>query len=168
MATFMKKNVNMGLLFLLIATLVCFAAFAIYYQQTYLGLINEYENKTGEAKSLLDTLQYEKLRLNQTSYQLSVKSEREKGLSTEYETVRTAKEKLELEKATLQSNLEVTKSDLAQKEAELTLTKNSLEAEKARVAEKETEISSLNSRVSQLTAEKNALCAKVVQLGGTC
>ena len=82
---YMKRNVNLGLLFLMVATLIAFAGFATYYQATFLNLSLSYEDKMAKIDALAETLNVEKVKLNQTSTQLQVKAEREKDLSVKYD-----------------------------------------------------------------------------------
>lgn len=165
---YMKRNVNLGLLFLMVAILISFAGFAAYYQTTFFNLSESYEDKTSKIDSLVENLNLEKTRLNQTSYQLSVKAEREKDLSGKYDALREVKEQLESDKALLQSELTTTKSKLSSSKAELESTKSSLTAAESLITEKDAEIASKNSQISSLNSEKNALCSQVQALGGIC
>ena len=147
---YMKRNVNLGLLFLIVATLIAFAGFATYYQTTFFNLSTSYEEKLGKIDTLAETLSVEKTKLNQTSYQLQVKAEREKDLSSKYDSLREVKEQLELDKALLQSELTTTKSTLSSTKAELSATQSSLTVAQNTITEKESEISSLKSQRSAL------------------
>lgn len=165
---YMKRNVNLGLLFLMVATLISFAGFATYYQATFFNLSTSYEDKISKIDQLAENLDLEKTKLNQTSYQLSVKAEREKDLSSKYDALRNVKEQLEKDKTLLQSELTTTKSELSSSKAELSSTKSSLTAAESLIAEKDSVIASKNSQISSLNSEKNALCAQVESLEGTC
>ncbi len=105
---FMKKNVNFGLMLIIIAILVGFTGFSIYYQNNYLKLSKDYKGKVGELNQISNTLQTERTKLNQTSLQLEIKEEREQDISSKYNTLRSLKEQLEVEKSNL-------KADVAQK-----------------------------------------------------
>jgi len=157
----MKKNVNLGLLFLIVAILVSFAGFAAYYQTTFFDLTKSYEDKVGKIDNLVDTLSLEKTKLNQTSTQLQVKAEREKELSGKYDSLRDVKEQLEDDKALLQSELSSTKSELGSKTIELESTKSSLTAAQNTITEKESIISSRNSEISNLNSQVNSLQAQL-------
>jgi chromosome segregation ATPase len=154
---YLKKNVNFGLFLLIIATLICFTAFSIYYQQNYQKLTDEYETKVTKIDDLVDTLNLEKTKLNQTSYQLRVKAEREQDLSTKYTELRNEKEQLETDLASLQSQLSQTIIELNQKTAELASTTASLELTQSELNDANREISRLESRISSLNDEIDSL-----------
>jgi len=165
---YMKRNVNLGLLFLIVATLISFAGFATYYQKTFFNLSESYEDKMSKIDNLVQTLDTEKTKLNQTSYQLDIKKEREQELRGKYESLRAVKEQLETDKALLQSELTTTKSELSGTKAELSATQSSLAVAQVTITEKEATIASRNSEISSLNSRVNTLCSQVQLLGGTC
>lgn len=165
---YMKRNVNLGLLFLIVATLIAFAGFATYYQTTFFNLSTSYEDKVGKIDTLVETLSAEKTKLNQTSYQLQVKAEREKDLSSKYDSLRDVKEQLELDKALLQTELTNTKSDLSSTKAELSATQSSLAVAENTIADRDATIASRDSEISSLNSQVSSLCSQVQSLGGTC
>ena len=166
--SYMKRNVNLGLLFLIVATLIAFAGFTTYYQKTFFNLSESYEDKMSKIDYLVENLELEKTRLNETSYQLNIKKEREKELSGKYETLRDVKEQLEKDKALLQDELTTAKSELSSTEAELSATKSDLDAARATIAEKDETIALKNSEINTLNSRVNTLCNQVISLGGTC
>ena len=48
---FMKRNVNLGLLVLIVASLILFTGFAVYYQTTFKGITEEYNTKLGQTRA---------------------------------------------------------------------------------------------------------------------
>lgn len=154
---YLKKNVNFGLFLLIVATLICFTAFSIYYQHNYTKLTDEYETKVSKIDDLVDTLDLEKTKLNQTSYQLRVKAEREQDLSTKYTLLRDEKEQLERDLASLESQLSQKIADLNQKTAELASTTASLELTQSELNDANQRISTLNNRISSLNDEIDSL-----------
>lgn len=165
--SYLKRNVNFGLLLLIIATLILFTGFSIYYQKTFTNLSVSYESKVGEIDKLADYLGQQKSKLNQTTYQLQVKSEREKDLSSKYTDLRSIKEQLEVDKATLESQLADTINELNTKKSELKATEEALEAEKVNVAEKDEIISEKNSEINSINDQKSELCSQLEALGAT-
>jgi len=176
------KDVNFGLFILILGTLITFAGFTVYFQNTFTNLSIEYHTKLGELEKVTNTLQNEKSRLNLTSYQLKIKAERETDLSNKYDTIRSEKENLEKEKAELESELTKTKSDLNEKSSQLSSTKEKLESTEstlttanAEIANLNTVIASLNTKVSSLNQQISdndnkidSLCAKLTELGESC
>ena len=154
---YMKKNVNFGLFLLIIATLICFTGFSIYYQQTYQKLTDEYKNKVEKIDNLVETLNLEKTKLNQTSYQLRLKAEREEDLSSKYTTLRDEKEQLEKEVADLETQLSQKKAELNQKIIELGSTIATLDITKQSLSEANAQISYLNNRISRLNDDIDSL-----------
>lgn len=102
---FMKKNINFGLMLIIIALLVGFTGFSIYYQTTYLKLSQDYKTKVTELNDLSKALTIERSTLNQTNLQLQIKEEREQDIGTKYTVLKSQKEQLESDKTKLQADL---------------------------------------------------------------
>ncbi len=166
--SFMKKNVNFGLMILIVATVLLFIGFTIYYQNTYSGLSGEYQQKIDELDKLTSSLQAEKTKLSETSYELKIKEESEQDLSGKYEGIKSEKEKLEVDKTNLQQDLASTKSNLAVKEVELTTTKNDLEIANEEVSSLKSKISSKNNEINSLEARISCLQSTADDSEGNC
>lgn len=165
---YMKKNVNFGLILTIVATLLLFAGFTVYYQKTYSGLSDEYQNKIDELDKLTSSLLAEKTKLNQTSYQLKIKAEREQDLSGKYQDIKSKKEQLETDKATLEGELSNAKSNLASKEAELTTTQNNLQIANSEISDLEDEIDSKNNDINSLNTKISCLETTADASEGNC
>ncbi len=109
---YMNKNVNFTLLFLLGAVLFALVGISTYYQKNFYNVTSEFEEKAAELRAVTEHLQLEKSRLNETSFQLTVKRSREQELSRISEDLSVEKNKLESEKQNLQA-------DIAQRSREL-------------------------------------------------
>src|SRR3989338_7049902 len=83
----MRRDVNLGLLFLIIATLIIFAGFTVYYQTTFKNISNEYSTKLSELEKVSTELTQKKQQLTETSQTLQLKETREQDLSSKYTTV---------------------------------------------------------------------------------
>ena len=68
----MKKDVNMGLLLIIVAALLMFSGFTVYYQTTFKNLSNTYQKELNQLKAVENDLQAKRGQLNQTSVQLQV------------------------------------------------------------------------------------------------
>lgn len=150
----MRRDVNFGLLLIIIATLICFSSFAVYYQKSFKNLSTDYYGKLDELNKVADQLTSEKTRLNQTSYQLQVKEKRESELSNIYTDLRTEKEKLEADLKTTQDSLNAerdkvrqTQDELTQKMAELTSTQNDLQKAEAESEHLKDEVNNLEDQI---------------------
>ena len=157
---YMKRNVNFGFFFLLIATLISLAGLSIYYQTTFKDLYMDYKLKLDDLRNISSTLSTEKAKLEQTSQELNIKEEREKELSTQYTGLKTEKEKLEDEKASLQKQLAAKTSELTQKraelataQAELSISKTELNAAMATISGLRADISNLDQEIAGLNAQ---------------
>ncbi len=180
--TYMKKNVNFGFFLLLVASLICFAGLSVYYQTTFKDLYIDYKLKLDDLQNISSTLSTERARLEQTSYELDIKEEREKELSTQYTGLKTEKEKIESEKVSLQKQLTTKRAELKQKRAELaaaqtslakaqtelSTAKTELDAAKTTISGLRTDIDNLNTEIDTLTAEKNSLAVQLAACKNIC
>jgi len=117
---YMKKNVNVFLLAVIILIVVALAGLTSYYQYTYRGLSSSYEDKLSELNRILEELNLERGKLNQTSYALTIKTEREEALGEQFTEVKGEKEKLA-------TDLSATEDDLERISLLLQSTQNSLQ-----------------------------------------
>jgi len=154
---YMKKNVNFGFFLLLAASIICLVGVSIYYQTTFKDLYLDYKEKIDALNEISSTLTSERDRLNQTSYQLMVKEEREEELSSQYSDIKQEKDKIQADKVKIQQQLQSTRAELylaqtnlATAQAELASTKNELNSAK-------TTISSLNRKISDLEEDVELL-----------
>lgn len=153
---FMKRDVNLGLLLLIIATLLLFSGFTVYYQTNFKNVVTEYHTKLEQLKSVTTELGAEKTRLNET-YQLRVKAEKDiKALDTQYRILSDERDQLEADKNKLQIELTTTKANLAEIEAKLSQTQTILSQTQASLAAANAKISNLNIEIDKLKAELSA------------
>ncbi len=158
---YMKRNVNFGFFFLLVATLISLAGLSIYYQTTFKDLYMDYKLKLDDLRNISSTLSTERAKLEQTSYELNIKEEREKELSIQYTGLKTEKEKLEGEKATLQKQLAEKTSELTKKRAELVVAEAELRTAKTELDAAMTTISGLRADITNLNHEIASLNAQL-------
>lgn len=171
---YMKKNVNFGFFFLLIATLISLAGLSMYYQTTFKDLYMDYKVKLDDLKNISSTLSTEKAKLEQTSQELTIKEEREKELSIQYTGLKTEKEKLQDQKAKLQTQLTAKTTELRQKTAELFTAQNNLATAQAELSTTKTSldsamttISGLRSDIDSLENERDSLAVQLVACQST-
>lgn len=144
----MKRDVNFGLFLIIIAVLVSFASFTVYYQSTYKNLTTSYNYKLEELKRTSEELGLHKSKLNETSFELEIKVEREQDLSNQYVGLKGERDKLQTDKQTLQTELSSTKTNLAEKSALLV-------AKEAELSQKTTELAAANSQIIDLRDERD-------------
>lgn len=157
---FMKKDVNLGLLLLIIATLLLFSGFTVYYQTNFKNVVTEYHDKLGQLKKVTEELGAEKTKLNET-YQLRAKAEKDiKALDVQYRLLSDERDQLERDKTKLQAELSTAKATLAETEVKLSQTQTQLSQTLA-------ELSAKKARISDLKDDIDALCANIASLGGS-
>ena len=128
---FMKKDVNIVLLILIVVAILVFSGFTVYYQTTFKDVSLEYKNKLEQLQKVTSDLSTQKQQLNET-YALRVKAEQDKrALDQSYKDLSDERNQLASDKATLESELIDTKSDLAEKSVELQSTQNQLASTQA-------------------------------------
>ena len=66
----MKKDVNLGLLLLIVAALIMFSGFTVYYQTTFKNVSESFEIKLKELEKVEKDLESKRGQLNETSTQL--------------------------------------------------------------------------------------------------
>lgn len=164
---FMKKDVNLGLLLLIIATLLLFSGFTVYYQTNFKNVVTEYHDKLEQLEEVTTELGTEKTKLNET-YQLRVKAEKDvEALDVQYRLLGDERDQLESDKNKLQVELSSTKTELAETETKLSQTQTILSQTQDSLRAANARISSLNDRMDDLEDDIDALCANIASLGGS-
>jgi len=148
---FMKRDVNLGFLVLIIASIILFSGFSVYYQTTFKDVSLEYKNKLEQLQKVTSDLSTQKQQLNET-YSLRVKAEQDKkALVQSYKDLSDERNQLENDKSTLESELLTTKSDLEEKSTQLQSTQNQLASTQA-------ELSSAKSQRDNYKADLAEVC----------
>ena len=148
----MKRDVNVGLLLLIMAALLMFSGFTVYYQTSFKNLSTTYHNELKELERVTSDLESKRSLLNDTSTQLQLKKQKEEDLSKKFTDVRSEKEQLETDKKKLEVELANTKSDLASTNAKLAQTQNQLTTEIQLVQDLNTQVLNLKSDVDKFEA----------------
>ena len=158
--TFMKKDVNFGLLVLIIASIILFSGFSVYYQTTFKDVSLEYKEKLEQLSKVTTELSTQKQALNET-YSLRVKAEQDKKtLDSRYNEVRDENSNLITDNTNLRSEVSSTKSELGEKTSQLSATQSLL-------VSVQSELSSAKSRISSLNDDVDRICVKLVAAGGS-
>src|SRR3989338_4693861 len=110
----MKRDVNLGLLLLIVAALIMFSGFTVYYQTTFKNVSKSFEIKLKELETITSELEAKRGALNETSTQLQLRKQQEESLSQKFTDVRSEKDQLEADKKKLELELASTKTTLAQ------------------------------------------------------
>ena len=151
---FMKRNVNLGLLFLIVASLVLFTGFAVYYQTTLKSITIEYNTKLNDLQKVTKELGLQKTALNET-YELKIKAERDRSaLDSQYRDISDENLQLEKDKTSLMVEVAQTKSELGAAQTDL-------ESKKTLLAKVQADLEIEKSRVSSLKDDIEDLCASI-------
>ena len=156
---FMKKDVNVVLLFLIVASILVFSGFTVYYQTTFKDVSLEYKNKLEQLQKVTSDLSTQKQQLNET-YALRVKAEQDKkALDQSYKDLSDERNQLEYDKSKLEVNLLATKNDLAEKGVQLISTQNQL-------ASTEAELGSVKAQRDTYKNDLKKVCDAYTPLNG--
>ena len=172
---FMRRDVNIGLLLLIVAALVMFSGFTVYYQTTFKNLSKTYDTQLKELESISNELESKRTALNETSIQLQLKKQKEEDLSAKFVDTKSEKDKLETDKKKLEIDLASTKAQLQSTSAQLSNTQNQLADKANQIASMTSQISTLNGKVNSLEddiedleAENSCLDSKPDSEEGSC
>lgn len=157
---YMNKNVNLILLSLILVAVVFLAGITTFYQKTYKNLSYDYNAKLEEVQRLIEELNKESGLLNQTKYELGIKTERESELSEQFVSLRGIKEQIEGDLADTMNQLESTQSALESTEASLAETRAQLDTA---TSERDT----ARARANTLEERISSLCTQLEELGGS-
>ncbi len=134
--SYLKKNINLILLLCFVVTIGYLLTITTYYQSTYGKVTSEYLEQADRYEDTITNLEERERIINETSYELTRKTQDKEKLNQLYESVESQKNKLD-------GDLKSTKSSLASAQAELSSTKSDLQ-------NKKTEISSLKNSLASL------------------
>ena len=155
----MKKDVNLGLLVLIIASIILFSGFTVYYQTTFKDVSLEYQNKLEQLSMVTEDLATQKQALNET-YSLKIKAEQDKQtLDARYNEVRNENDNLKTDNTNLRLEVSSTKSQLAQKSAELDATTSLL-------SQVQTERDNYKSQRDRYKSDLDEVCSAYTTLNG--
>ncbi|HLC98816.1 MAG TPA: hypothetical protein VJC00_02310 [Candidatus Nanoarchaeia archaeon] len=155
---YIKKNVNLFLLFVIVLIVVALAGLTSYYHSTYQNLSTSYDVKLSEITNLLDDLNEQRSRLNQTTYELNIKEERESELSGQYLDIREDYDKVRDDLDKTKSDLKDTQDSLAATELSLISSQNQISALTATVGELQSQINSLEDDKADLYNQIDDIC----------
>jgi len=164
----MKKDVNLGLLLLIVAVLLMFSGFTVYYQTTFKNVSKSFEVKIKELEGVSKELESKRGQLNETSLQLQLKKQKEEDLSKKFTDVRSERDQLEADKKKLEVELASTKGILAATTAKLTETQNQLSAQLQLAQELNRQVLNLKSDVTRLSNKVDCLKANTDDKEASC
>lgn len=157
---FMKKDVNFGLLVLIIVSILLFSGFSVYYQTTFKDVSLEYKQKLDQLSKVTKELGAKRQELNET-YSQKIRAEQDR------EVLDQSYKEASDENTVLRSEITSTKLQLAEKKSELDATKNLLAQTQVSLSAANSQISSLKSRVDNLKDDVDRICVTLIAAGGS-
>ena len=161
---FLKKDINFILLALILGIIIIFIGFTVYYQTMFENVSVNYQEKVANLEQVTQELGIQKTRLNQTSYELEIKEQKETDLSGRYSELRDEKTQLLEDKAALgreisEKKVELIESqiELAKKSNLLTQTQNDLSEANQNIAILRADLRSYRSKYETCQAQLDAL-----------
>ena len=167
----MRRDVNLGLLLLIVAAILMFSGFTVYYQTTFKNISRSYETKLKELESVSKDLESKRGLLNETNVQLQLKNQKEESLSKQFVDTKSERDRLETDKNKLQVDLASTKTELAGTQAKLSQTQSQLGAQIELVQQLNAQVISLKNDVDKFKpylAKYNCIASKVDSNGNPC
>ena len=157
---YMKRNVNIFLLFMIALMLMLFAVFTIYYKNTYRGLSGTFVDLKDDFEVSQEELALRRAQLNATLEEYEVKKTREQSLSDKYGDIRDVNALLTLDLAT-------TRKGLADAEIDLISTKKDLEDKTDEVKTLNTQIDGVRDQLSDTRNQLDDVCDELSTAGGS-
>ena len=166
----MKRDVNLGLLLLIVAAIIMFSGFTVYYQTTFKNLSKTYQNELSNLQMVSKDLEAKRGQLNETSVQLQLKKQKEEDLSKKFVDTKSERDQLETDKKKLELDLAGTKASLASTSAKLSETQNQVNQVITDLAKKTADLNNALSDVTRLkkdVADRDKRIACLKSNGGT-
>ena len=167
----MRRDVNLGLLLLIVAAILMFSGFTVYYQTTFKNVSKSYEIKLDELNTISKELEAKKGQLNQTNVQLTLQGQKEQDLSKKYVDTKSERDQLETDKTKLTADLTSTKSELAATLSKLTDTQSQLAQKVQQIMDLDRQVLSLKADVDYYRPFKSkyeCVASKVDSSGNAC
>ena len=162
---YIRKNVNLFLLLLIIIILGSLAGITTYYQSTYKNLSESYSEKLDQLSELNYNLSLQAAQLMAVSDELRLKTEVKQKFDSLYSNITDYNEKIsaDLDQANKElvstiAKLKDTHAELQTAKSELDNTKAALKTQLKYSSEQSAEISSLRSQICALRQRLNESC----------
>ncbi len=145
--SFITKNANIVLLFLILLSSASLVGATVFFQMNFEKINAEYNQKMQQLQVVSRELQSQQALLGKVKGELSLKVERESELGEKFTEVKETKEQLETQKAQLERSKEQLESELESTETNLRTTQIELDAKKDTIKTLTDENENLESQV---------------------
>lgn len=133
--SFINKNANLVLLFLIIISAIALVGATVFFQTRFEDINSEYTQKLEQLRLVSADLEQQQALLNKIKADLNIKNEREQALGEQFTEVKETKELLETQKQNLETRKQELETELEDTESSLQNTQSELEAKKTLVAQ---------------------------------
>lgn len=144
----LKRNINLVLLIICVLCIGYVLTLTTYYESNFGEVSSKYYEQVDNYENLIEDIKERERKLNETSFELTRKTQDKQKLNELYTDVVDEKEKVETELKTTKSQLATTKTELAQKKTQLEL--------------KTTELNSLRSSVEDAYSDLKSLLEEAI------
>ncbi|MBI4450779.1 hypothetical protein HY642_02275 [Candidatus Woesearchaeota archaeon] len=162
--SYITRNANLLLLFLVVLAATFMVGATVYYQQNFDNLNAQYSVKLSQLNNVSKELEQYQATLNKIKADLQLRLAREEEFTEKYTEVRGTKESLEQDKsrllkdkADLDTSLKDTKEKLGLRVQELNSANSQIETLKGSIAGLESTVSSKSTEISSLKSKVNNL-----------
>ncbi len=169
---YMRKNVNLILLLLIVVAMLGVAGLTSYYHTSYRKLSVQHNTKLQELATLNVALQQNKSELNRTITELTLRKQEVRRFDVLYENLTDVNEGLEGDLKQTRTELVSTITRLKATEADLKASDEALTKKKAEADRLNEEIvgyrKSISTLSSQISSLQNEVCSLKTELGRAC
>lgn len=158
--SFLKKDMNMKLIFMITILIIAFAGFSSIYEHKLRSASDEYENKTKHLEAITAKLISEESKSEKISQQKDIAKEDREAMEKSFTDLKNENQALKDDLDTIKSELEQVKSELADKISKFNLLQN-------RFSQVENSLIEANNEISRLSVRVKELCNKLEDAGGS-
>ena len=164
---FLKKDINLKLIFLIVVLVITIAIFTIVYQSKLENISTGYKNKSEQLAKITTKAISEEAKVYEISeIQEKIKKDKE-TLEIGYNELKTENQALERNNIILQDELSSIKFELEKTKSELNNKKNKFELLQTRFNQVEESLIKANDEISRLAARVRKLCSELRNAGGS-
>lgn len=150
---FLKKDMNLKLIFLILALIIAIAGFSIFYQNKFKGISTDYENKTQQLEKITAKAVSEEAKVQEISQQQENIKQDKEALESRYNEITSENQALKKDLDSIRLELEKTKSELADKTSMFNLLQTRFDQVEGSLIKANDEISMLSAKVKELCSE---------------
>ena len=157
---FLKKDINLRLIFLILALIITITGFSIFYQNKFKNISTDYENKTKQLEKITAKAVSEESKSQELSQQQENIRQDKEALESRYNEITSENQAPKKDLDSIRLELGRTKSELADKTSMFSLLQT-------RFDQVEESLVKANDEISRLSAKVKELCSELESAGGS-